>query len=105
MPRAFFSDSIFADNRGPLFMGMGLAIVLMAQLCPVIPLAAAISLIGLGATHTLKRSQNNELLLTLNLVIYASLAALAVAAQLNLHSGWLTQCDAILAIILILTAL
>lgn len=104
MPRAFFSESITADHRGPLLIGTGLAIVLAAQLWPAIPLAAAISLIGLGATLTLQR-RHHELLLALNITIYASLVALAISAQINLHDNLLTQCDAILAIILIVAAI
>lgn len=104
MPRAFFYESITTDNRGPLLIGSGLAIVLAAQLWPAIPLAAAIALIGLGATLTLKR-HHNELLLALNFAIYASLVALAITAQMDLHNNLLTQCDAILAIILIVVAI
>jgi hypothetical protein len=105
MPRAFFSESITTNQRGPLFIGAGLVIILAAQLWPTIPLAAAITLIGLGATLTLKRHHHNELLLVLNFAIYASLVALAITAQMNLHNNLLTQCDAILAIILIVGAI
>jgi hypothetical protein len=103
MPRAFFSESITADCGGPLLIGTGLTIVLSAQLWPVIPIAAAIALIGLGATQTLHR-QNNALLSALNAAIYASLVALAICAQIDLRRDALTQCDAILAIILIVIA-
>jgi hypothetical protein len=102
MPRAFFSESILTDNRGPLLMGCGLAFVLAAQLWSMIPLAAAIALIGLGATFTLQRRHPNELLLALNFAVYVSLVALAIVAQMNLHNNLLTQCDAILAIVLII---
>jgi hypothetical protein len=104
MPRAFSSESIAADNRGPLLIGVGLAVVLASQLWPAIPLAAAIGLIGLGATLTLNR-QNNALLSVLNSVVYASLVALAIIAQVNLHNNLSTQFDAILAIILIVAAI
>jgi hypothetical protein len=93
------------DNRGPLLIGVGLAIVLAAPLWPAIPLAAAIALIGLGATLTLKQSRHhNELLLALNFAIYASITAVAIAAQMDLRTNLLTQCDAILAIILTVAA-
>jgi hypothetical protein len=93
-----------ADQRGPLLIGAGLTIVLTAQLLSAIPLATAISLIGLGAMLTIKHHRN-QLLLALNFAIYASLVALAITAQTNLHNNLLVQCDAILAIVLIVIAI
>jgi hypothetical protein len=92
------------DNHGPLSIGAGLAIVLASQLWPTIPLAAAIALIGLGATLTLNR-QNNAFLSVFNAAVYASLVALAITSQESLHNNLSTRCDAILAIILSVAAI
>ena len=105
MPRAFSSESISADNRGPLLIGVGLAVVLAAQLWPVLPLAAAIAMIGWGATLTLKRHHHNELLLALNLVVYSSLTGLAILAELSLRSDLLVLVDESLALVLGLSSL
>lgn len=93
------------DNRGPLLIGVGLAVVLAAQLAVAIPIAAAIALIGLGATLTLSRLHHNELLLALNLAMYASLVAVAIPAQFDLRNNLFSLCDAILAIMLIVVAI
>ena len=105
MPRALSSESITADNRGQLLIGSGLAIVLAAQLWPSIPLAAAIAVIGWGATLTLNRHHHNEPLLALNLVVYFSLAGLAILAELSFRSDLLVLIDVSLALVLSLSSL
>ena len=104
MLRAFLSKPIATHNHGPLLIGTGLAIVLAAQFLPAIPLATAIALIGIGATLTLERNHHGELLLALNFVIYAALVALAITAQMNLRDTPLTQCDAVIAVVLTIAA-
>ena len=85
-------------------MGAGLAVVLAAQLWVTIPIAAAIALIGLGATCTLIANRHGGLLLALNYAVYVSLVALALAAEINLRYDVLTMGDAALAITLIVMA-
>lgn len=105
MPRAFFYQSIATDNRGPLSIGIGLVVVLGAQLWPVIPLAVGIALIGLGSTLTLNHRRRNELLLALNLAVYVSLVVLAVSAQLDQRLNLITLCDAVAAAAVLAAAL
>jgi hypothetical protein len=83
------------SERGPLFIGIGLAIVLLAHLWPAIPIAAAIGLVGLGATQTLSAGARHELLLPLNGLMYVALVALAVAAQFEMRSGAVAMADAL----------
>lgn len=104
MPRALFANST-THNRGPVLIGAGLALVLASQLAPAIPLAAAIALVGLGATSALVRHRQSELLVAINFAVYGALVALAISAQMNLGNNVLIQCDAIVAIILIVVAI
>ncbi len=101
MPRALPFPHIAADQRGPLLIGAGLTVVLAAQLFSEIPLAAAMALIGSGATLTLATEHRHALLLPLNLCVYVSLAALAVAAQFHARLNAWTIADAMLAATLI----
>jgi hypothetical protein len=98
MPRTFVSSSI---HHGPTFIGIGLAVVLAAQLISAIPVAASIALIGMGSMLTLRERHMHELALALNFAIYAGIVALAISAQLNLRYDVVTLCDAILALIIL----
>lgn len=81
MPRSFVSSA--ATNHGPTLIGVGLAVILAAHLFSGIPLATAISLVGLGSMLTLKVRQQYELLIALNLAFYLSLVALAMLAEFD----------------------
>lgn len=87
-------------NNGQLAIGVGLAVVLAAQLWSGIPLAAAIALIGFGATLTLIEQRQHSLLLALNLALYGLIALLAIGAQFDIHLSILTSLDAVLAVFL-----
>ncbi len=76
VPAALLSDS---QQRGPLLIAAGLAIVLGAQIWPGLPIASAIMLIGCGATTTVQA--RSELLHLMSLATYAMLGCLVVAAQ------------------------
>jgi hypothetical protein len=100
MPRPLPHLSVAAAPSGPLFIGIGLAVVLAAQLWPAVPIAAAIALIGLGATLTLADCRQHGLVLMLNFAIYAALVGLAIAAQWNLRNDAITLIDAIVAFVI-----
>ncbi|NOY40393.1 MAG: hypothetical protein GXP26_00965 [Planctomycetes bacterium] len=69
-------------SRGPAFIGVGLIVVLVAHLYPAVPIAAAMMLIGWGATQILGAGNNrNRLLLAINLAVYAALGCFVIAAQ------------------------
>lgn len=105
MFRASSHAPIRADHRGPLLIAGGLTVVLVAQLWPMIPVAAAISLIGLGATVTLARRPQSEPVLVVNIVVYGALTLLAVGAQLDIRYDALTLCDVVAAGALIIRAI
>jgi len=80
MPRLLFSQN--SQPLGPLLIGFGLVIVLAAQIFPAIPIASAMMLIGWGATLILgSGSLRSQLLLVINLLIYATLICFAISAQ------------------------
>lgn len=61
---------------------MGLAVVLLAHLNPMVPVAAAMMLIGWGTTQILgEGNRRSQLLLAVNLMVYAALGCFAIAAQ------------------------
>lgn len=77
-------STLFAQNSQPpglLLIGIGLGLVLTSQLFSVIPLAAAMMLIGWGATQILATGDRSQLLLFTNLAVYATLGCFAIAAQ------------------------
>jgi hypothetical protein len=96
MPRSFASTAV--TNHGPMLIGVGLAVVLAAQLFVGIPIAAAMALIAWGSMLTLRERHMNEVVLVLNFAMYAGIVALGIAAQLNLRYDSVTLCDSVLAL-------
>ncbi len=79
-----FSLPAYAEHRGPVLIGIGLTVILAAQIWPLVPIAAALALIGWGATLSLLENLNvyrREYLAVLNLVVYVLLVGLAIGAQ------------------------
>lgn len=71
-------------QRGPALICAGLAIVLVAQMWPRVPIASAIMLIGCGATVVVcTRLGRTELVALMNLTVYALLGCLVVATQIQ----------------------
>ena len=70
-------------HRGVLLIGVGLAVVLLAQVWPVVPIATALMVVGSGATLTLLARQGTGAgwLAWLNLAVYAMLGCFAIGAQ------------------------
>jgi hypothetical protein len=95
------AKTTLATHHGPTLLGIGLAVVLAAQLFAGIPIAAAITLIGWGSMLTLRERHMHELVLVLNFATYAGVVALAIAAQLNLRYDVMTLADAILALVVL----
>jgi hypothetical protein len=104
MPRTLIFPHAASDHRGPWCIGLGLAVVLAAQAFPTLPLAAAIALIGSGATLALAEHHRYALLLPLNLCVYVALAALAITAELHAQIT-ATFIDALLATAILIRAL
>jgi hypothetical protein len=90
------TKTIIATHHGPTLIGLGLIVVLAAQVVPGIPLATGIALIGLGATHSLLERRQHEIVLVTNLCVYLSLAILAIGAQFHAHTSVLNIIDALL---------
>lgn len=84
-------------NLGPICIGIGLAVVIFAQLLPMVPIAAAISLIGLGATITLTAQRQHSLILLLNFITYAVLVIWVVGMQLHARPHIAVFVDVLLA--------
>jgi hypothetical protein len=105
------SASFFAQqSRGPLLICAGLAIVLLAQVWPAVPIAAAIVLIGWGATLSLCARSNCGALSVMSLFVYASLGCYTIAAQVHAAAngpqggvGALLVVDHLLAVALFVT--
>lgn len=97
-------------NHGPLLIGTGLFIILAAQLWPGIPIAAAIALIGCGATCVMQngatggRARHQRWRLCVSLLVYGVLVGLAIGAELDLRIDVLFVADALLAVMLLLGA-
>ncbi len=72
-----------SETNGAALIGIGLVIVLTAQVVPAVPIAAAIALVGWGAQLTLFSSRHNSLLGLVNLPVYATLVSFAVASQIH----------------------
>lgn len=83
---------------GPLAIGLGLAIVLANQLWPIVPLAAAMAIIGWGAALTIQADFNSPAILALNQIVYLALTAFAILAESQLRNDWLVQLDIFAAI-------
>ena len=71
------------DKRGTALIGVGLAVVVLAQWKAGVPLAAAIVLIGWGALLSILSRQRSGMLGLLNLPVYVSLGSFAIASQTN----------------------
>ncbi|QEG37950.1 hypothetical protein [Bythopirellula goksoeyrii] len=101
------------EDCGPVLIGTGLAVVLAAQLWPGIPIAAAIALIGCGATYVSHKAATAGLADSLrhqrwrlcgSLLVYGALVGLAVGAELDLRFNTIFVADALLALLLLLSA-
>jgi len=111
MPRFLFSQN--AQQRGLLLIGFGLCALLAAQLFPVIPVAAAMMLIGCGATQLLASGTLRSLpLLAIHLMVYTTLIGLAIAAQSHTASSgparsisWMLWADHGVAVLLLLVTI
>ncbi len=99
------------NNHGPLIIGVGLVVILAAQLWPGIPIAAPIALIGYGATYVLQKAATQDRAnsprhqrwrLCGSLLIYAALVGLAIGAELHLRLDAVFFVDALLAILVLL---
>ncbi|MEM9657670.1 MAG: hypothetical protein AAF961_04840 [Planctomycetota bacterium] len=83
-------------DQGPALVGGGLAVVLLAQISPAIPIAGSIALIAWGSALAIAHRSLNASLgpkLLLVATTYIALVALALAAQLDLawrstSAGW-----------------
>ena len=103
------APQLFGKQAGPSLIGLGLSVVLAAHVWSSVPIAAAIMLIGYGATvSSLGRIGNQELLGLLNLTVYATLGCLTVAAQTHTalngstgRVGFLLAVDHVLAVALL----
>jgi hypothetical protein len=103
MPRSFVSST--ATHHGPTLIGVGLAVVLAAQMFAAIPIAAAIALIGWGSMLTLRERHMHELVLILNFAMYAGVVTVAISAQLNMRYDVMTLCDSAAAILVLVVAI
>lgn len=70
-----------SDRRGAALIGVGLAIVVLAQWQAGVPIAAAIVLIGWGALLSIASRPHSGVLALLNLPVYGILGSLAIASQ------------------------
>jgi len=95
-------------DRGPLLIGTGLAIILAAQVLPGIPVAAAFALIGWGTTRVMcqqPETRHQRWRLCGSLLVYGALVGLAVGAELDLRFDAVFVADALLAVLLLLSAI
>jgi hypothetical protein len=74
-----FSSLVAVDgrSRGPLLIGVGLAIVSAAQFVGGVPVAAAMALVGWGVLLTVR----TEALALANLLVYGVLVSFTIASQ------------------------
>lgn len=73
-----------AAYRGPMLIGLGLALIGLAPFWPASPQVTAIALVAWGALSTLHarpRTSSQDALTMVNLTIYCSLVCLAIVAQ------------------------
>lgn len=74
-------DRHFATNiLAPGLMLAGVAIILLAQLWPALPMAGAVALVAWGSAAAVNHRPTRLVLVT---VVYGSLVLLAIAAQLD----------------------
>jgi len=78
---SFSTISLDSERRGVLLIGVGLAIVALAQLAAGVPIAAAIVIIGWGTFLSTASRPHGNLLGLLNLPVYVCLGSLAIASQ------------------------
>ncbi len=105
-------QSATTQHHGPLWIGAGLGIILAAQIWPGVPVAAAIALIGCGATCVLLHKaavgrvtiRHQRWRLCGSLLVYTALVGLAVGAELHLRCDVIFLADALLAVALLLSA-
>jgi|GEM_PF-4486718 len=74
------------QQRGHVFIGIGLLVIVAAQFWTTVPVVTAIALIGRGTLLTLQgcpRTRRQDSLIVLNLAIYSTLVGLAIASQSN----------------------
>jgi hypothetical protein len=95
------TNTTTATHHGPTLLGIGLTVVLAAQLFAGIPIAAAIALIGWGSMLALRERGMHELVLILNFTMYAAVVTLDIAAQFNLRYDVMALADAILALVVL----
>ena len=98
-----------SEKTGAALIGIGLAIVLAAQAVGGVPVAAAMALIGWGASLTLLRRTRNNTPVLVNLVVYAVLVSFTIASQAHAAQtnsggelGLLTLTDHLLAGVLLI---
>ena len=73
-------------QRGFVWIGLGLVLVVLAQIWSFFPVVTAIALVGQGAIMTLwtrPRTSYQDSLIVLNLTVYGVLVCLAIVAQSN----------------------
>ena len=77
--------------KGPEWIGVGVAILLLNGLCPGVPVVTAMALVAYGATTvTLKRfddAPQGALIMALNFLVYCGLYAVFVGASLHQFSA------------------
>jgi len=78
------SSSAASSESGPLWIELGLVVIIVAQFTSGLPVAGAIMLIGCGATCCLHSTQKNHVLILLNSLAYILIGAMAIASQLDL---------------------
>ena len=98
-----------SDKCGAALIGLGLAIVVVAQLVVGVPVAAAMTLIGWGALLTILAATRVGVLALVNLVVYALLVSFTIASQTHAAQngvegklGLLTLTDNVLAGVLLI---
>ena len=98
-----------SDKSGAALIGAGLAIVLVAQMMGSVPVAAAMALIGWGASLTLLKGTRTSALNLVNLVVYVLLVSFTIASQSHAATniegnlGLLTLTDHVLAAVLMIS--
>jgi hypothetical protein len=79
----FSSLALEPKKRGAALIGVGLAVVVVAQLIAGVPIAAAIVLIGWGALLSIASGP----MALLNLPVYGCLGSFAIASQTHAALG------------------
>ena len=76
-----------SKKRGAVLIGIGLAVVITAQLRAGVPIAAAIVIIGWGASLSIESRERCGSLSLLNLPVYGCLGIFAIASQTHTALG------------------